>query len=72
MEGVTVSYSTREQRWVAQYKDTHYTLSALANKYGISRSKLEYILPKPCIVSPGSQHVRLWEKSKITKLLGEK
>jgi hypothetical protein len=69
MEGITVSYKTREAKWLDKYRETHYTLPDLARKYGISKTKLATILPAPDLRSPGYLRVMMWEKEGICKLL---
>lgn len=70
-DGITRHHG-REQIFVARYKDTHMTLSAIARKLDISRPKAELILPPPDIICAFGNKTRLWSRETIDKLIAEK
>ncbi|MEQ1558103.1 MAG: hypothetical protein ABL933_04075 [Methyloglobulus sp.] len=53
------SFKTRENLFVARYRDSHMTLPQIANKYDIGKEKIIMLLPKPDVVCPYGNHTRL-------------
>lgn len=64
-------FKTRENLFVDRYRDTHYTLTDIAQKYSVSREKIAKLLPPPDLVAPSGNRTRLWLKTAITEKLGE-
>ena len=62
---ISSSFKTKENQFIWEHKNSHYTIKQISNKYNISVTKLNLILPKADKVSPYRQHTRLWVKTSV-------